>query len=110
MLAGLPLGPSTCRPGQSKVHTPCVVSQVFTDVICAMENSTTMMMYGANALSLSPPESSRPTRRSKDASGTSSEPPAMTGVATVASPGLHTRLSRMIAPAETSAAKMSHSL
>ncbi|MCW2946482.1 MAG: hypothetical protein JWR24_3199 [Actinoallomurus sp.] len=110
VLAGLPLGVRTCRPGQWKVHTPFLASHFFTASICAMEKTATMITYGAKALSTSTRESSRPARRSNAGSGVSAEPPAITGVATVAPSGLHTRLSRMIALAETSAAKMSHSL
>ncbi|WP_279579568.1 hypothetical protein [Fodinicola feengrottensis] len=42
--------------------------------------------------------------------GSSAAPPAITGTATTAGRGFHTRFSRMTASADTSEAKMSQSL
>src|SRR5689334_15089126 len=84
-------------------------------VSCAIEKTITTMAYGANAFTTSAGESpsGRPTLRT--CAGSSTAPPATTGVGvplsySSRSLGFHTRTSRTTDAAEMSAAKMSQSL
>jgi hypothetical protein len=103
-----------CSPGQPNWLVP-PASQVLIGPICASENSTTTIRYGANEVKMSAresPPSGRPALRSATGSW-STDPPAITGGvpgARSAPDGCHTRFSATTAPADTSAAKMSHSL
>src|SRR3954453_3644408 len=115
MVTALPAVLTRGRPGQTYVwvaRSSHTLKLAHGTVNCAIEKITTMIAYGANAFTTSAVESpsGRPILRT--AAGSSTEPPATTGVglppATLSSSrGFQTRTSSTTDAAEMIAAKMS---